>query len=343
MVVSGVLAAALCVLAVVLPVPYVVESPGPTFNTLGQDHGKPVIQVSGHPTYPATGSLDLVTVYLNGGPGNNLNIVAAYRAWLDSSKSVYPKELLFPPGTSAQQVNSQNAVAMTTSQEDATAAALTQLKIPYQSSLSVFALPDSSASKGKLAANDVLLSINSHPITDITVIQDALASSEGKPVTISFRRGGTTMETTITPQPGPGGKFLLGVQLQNKFTFPFDVSISLSNVGGPSAGMMFALGIIDTLTPGNLTGGKHFAGTGTIDPDGNVGPIGGIDQKMIGARHGGATVFFAPASNCGEVVGHIPDGLRVIKVSTLKQAYDDVTQIASGGKDTSALPACTAG
>ena len=96
--------------------------------------------------------------------------------------------------------------------------------------------------------------------------------------------------------------------LQYKFKFPFDVKISLDKVGGPSAGMMFALGIVDTVTPGDLTGGKHVAGTGTITPDGAVGPIGGIGQKMVGARSGGATMFLAPAANCDDVVGHIPDG-----------------------------------
>ncbi len=341
MIVSGVLAVALCIVALTLPVPYVIESPGPTFNTLGQDHGKPVIQVSGHATYPTSGNLDLVTVYVSGGPNGNVNIFEAYRAWLDRTDSVYPEELLYPPGTSQQEVNSRNAVAMTTSQENATAAALTQLKIDYASSLAVAALPKGSASEGKLKPDDVLLSIDGQPITDIKVIQDALAKGKGSPVSVQLQRGGTTVEQSVTPQKTADGKYLLGIELQNKFKFPFDVNISLSNVGGPSAGMMFALGIIDSLTPGDLTGGKHFAGTGTIDPAGNVGAIGGIAQKMLGARKSGATVFFAPAANCNEVVGHVPDGLQIVKVGTLSQAYDAVQQIASG-KDSSALPACTA-
>jgi PDZ domain-containing protein len=128
--------------------------------------------------------------------------------------------------------------------------------------------------------------------------------------------------------------------LQYKFTFPFNVTISLDKVGGPSAGMMFALGIIDTVTPGDLTGGKHIAGTGTITPDGTVGPIGGIGQKMQGARSGGATLFLAPAANCGEVVGHVPDGLQVVKVENLAEAREAVRVIGSGG-DTSGLPGCT--
>ncbi|GAP55345.1 uncharacterized protein YlbL [Arthrobacter sp. Hiyo6] len=128
--------------------------------------------------------------------------------------------------------------------------------------------------------------------------------------------------------------------LQYKFKFPFDVKISLDKVGGPSAGMMFALGIVDTVTPGDLTGGKHIAGTGTITPDGAVGAIGGIGQKMYGARAGGATMFLAPAANCDEVVGHIPAGLQVVKVENLAEAREAVQTAGSGG-DTSKLPVCT--
>jgi PDZ domain-containing protein len=127
--------------------------------------------------------------------------------------------------------------------------------------------------------------------------------------------------------------------LKYLFTFPFDVEISLEKVGGPSAGLMFSLGIIDTVTPGDLTGGKHIAGTGTITPDGAVGPIGGIGQKMQAARAGGATLFLAPAANCEQVAGHIPDGLQVVRVENLAEARAAVER-AGSGQDTSGLPGC---
>jgi PDZ domain-containing protein len=103
---------------------------------------------------------------------------------------------------------------------------------------------------------------------------------------------------------------------------------------------MFSLGVIDTITPGDLTGGKHIAGTGTITPDGVVGPIGGIRQKMLGARSAGATLFLAPAGNCNSVVGHVPDGLQVVKVENLAEARNAV-ELAASGQDTSGLAACT--
>jgi PDZ domain-containing protein len=134
---------------------------------------------------------------------------------------------------------------------------------------------------------------------------------------------------------------VIGIYAAIAYDYPFDVKIQLDNVGGPSAGQMFALGIIDKLTEGSLTGGRHVAGTGTIDDQGAIGRIGGIRQKMSGAHRAGATIFFAPRGDCDEVVGHVPDGLSVYAVSTLKESLHDLEVIRSGG-DTSALRTCAA-
>jgi PDZ domain-containing protein len=339
MLVSGLLALGLGITAVSMPVPYVVESPGPIFNTLGNDNGKPVITVSGHESFPAKGNLDLTTVYVDGGPNGPVTVLEAFTAWLDRSKAVYPEELIYPTGVTKEQSQQESAVAMTTSQENAVASALRELDIPFEQKMLVAGIPDGSPSSGKLHDNDALVSINGKPITALGVVQAELAAGNGAPATVVVDRGGSRVETTITPNKTSAGRFILGVMLQYKFTFPFDVKISLDKVGGPSAGMMFALGIIDTVTPGDLTGGKHVAGTGTITPDGAVGPIGGIAQKMRGARSGGATMFLAPDANCDEVLGHIPDGLQVVKVGTLDEARKAVETAASGA-DTSGLPAC---
>ncbi len=339
MLVSGLLSLVLGVAAMSLPVPYVVESPGPTFNTLGTDNGKPVITVSGHETYPAKGSLDLTTVYVDGGPNGPVSVFEALSAWLNTSKAVYPEELIFPSGVTKEQSQQESAVAMTTSQENAVASALKELNIPFEQKLQVAGIPDDSASKGKIQEGDVLVSVSGKPVTALSVIQGELAAGNGKPVTVVVERNGSQLPVTVTPAKSQTGRYLLGVVLQYKFKFPFDVKISLEKVGGPSAGMMFALGIVDTVTPGDLTGGKHIAGTGTITPDGVVGAIGGIGQKMVGARSGGATLFLAPAANCNDVVGHIPAGLQVVKVENLAEARHAV-ELAAAGSDTSGLPAC---
>ena len=340
MVISGLLALGLGIGAAALPVPYVIESAGPTFNTLGKDGDKPVISISGHESFPAKGSLDLTTVVMTGGPKTPATIFDVFRAWLDNSKAIYPEELIYPKGTTAEQTVKQGEVDMETSQENAVAAALRQLDIPFEQRLDVAGLSDPSPSTGKIKEGDRLKSINGKAITSMGVVQAELAAGAGAPVTVEVERNGALVTETVTPTKNQADRYVLGVLLASDFTFPFDVSISLDNVGGPSAGMMFALGIVDNLTPGDLTGGKHVAGTGTITADGAVGAIGGIAQKMIGARQHGATMFLAPAANCSDVVGHVPDGLQVVKVETLADATAAVERLGSG-QDTAGLPTCT--
>ena len=126
----------------------------------------------------------------------------------------------------------------------------------------------------------------------------------------------------------------IGLQYAHKY-LGVDVSkakvkLNIDNVGGPSAGMIYTLGIITSLTATDEAGGKNIAGTGTIEKDGTIGAIGGIQLKMVGAQRDGASYFIAPESNCDEVVGHIPDGLKVYAVSTIDQAYKAVVAIGAG-------------
>ncbi|MDT0167684.1 S16 family serine protease [Pseudarthrobacter sp. BRE9] len=340
MMVAGLAALGLGIAVGTLPVPYVIESPGPTYNTLGESQGHPVINVSGHETYPAAGSLDLTTVYVDGGPTGSVSVLSAFSAWLDRSKAVYPVELIYPTGTTREEAQEQSAVAMATSQENAVASALNELRIPFGQQLQAADLSRDSASAGKIQQGDILKSINGKDIRALSVIQDELAAGRGAPVSVTVERDGRPVTVEVTPKDNGQGRFILGIMLKYQFSFPFQVQISLDKVGGPSAGLMFSLGIIDTVTPGDLTGGKHVAGTGTISPDGSVGPIGGIGQKMRGARSSGATLFLAPAGNCDEVAGHVPDGLQVVRVENLSDARHAV-ELAGSGQDTSALPACT--
>jgi len=128
----------------------------------------------------------------------------------------------------------------------------------------------------------------------------------------------------------------IGVQILESFVFPFNVSISVGNIGGPSAGMMFALGIIDKITAANLTGGRFIAGTGEIEANGTVDPIGGIQQKMVGARSAGATIFLTPAANCPDTAGAVPAGMHLIKVSSLAGAIADLNALKAGRS----VPSC---
>ncbi len=139
----------------------------------------------------------------------------------------------------------------------------------------------------------------------------------------------------MTTSAAEDGRAIVGILTKDDADYPFSVEISLRDVGGPSAGLMFALGIVDKLTPGALTNGRHVAGTGTIDDAGAVGAIGGIPQKMIGAKDAGAKVFLVPEDNCAEAVKTAPEGLRLVKVTSLKTAVAALDALA---KDDDARP-----
>lgn len=340
MAVSGLLAVGLGAAALTLPAPYVVESPGPTFNTIGEIDSAPLISVNGRETFPTSGDLDLTTVFVSGGPEQDISIFEVFRAWADPTRAVTPRELVYPPDASQSDIEEQNAQAMTSSQESAVAAALSHLEIPYQETLSVVGLPEDSPSEGILEEDDVITAVNGEPVASLEPLKDALNDAGGDAVEITVVRGGDDVIESVTPRESDTGDFQLGVFLMSEFQFPFEVDIALNNVGGPSAGTMFALGIVDKLTEGELTGGRHFAGTGTIDSAGNVGPIGGIRQKLVGARDAGAEVFLAPAANCGEVVGHVPDGLRVVRVETLDDAVTAVRALGEENNDDASLASC---
>jgi PDZ domain-containing protein len=231
---------------------------------------------------------------------------------------------------------------MVNSQQDAIAAALTNLGYDYPTELSVVSLADDAPATGLIEEGDLIESVNGQAVTDITALRAALTESGADtPVTIGLSRDGAEQSVEVTPAD-IGGNVVLGINVKSEYQFPFDVDIQLDKVGGPSAGMMFALGIIDKLTPGSLQGGADVAGTGTIDQSGTVGPIGGIRQKLFGASNAGADWFLAPAANCDEVTGHIPDGLTVFAVSTLDDSLAALDAIRTGA-DTSALPTCPAG
>ncbi|MEO7745861.1 MAG: PDZ domain-containing protein, partial [Actinomycetota bacterium] len=189
-----------------------------------------------------------------------------------------------------------------------------------------------------LKAGDVITGVNGVDVVDSAAVRAAVSALEpGAPVTVTVRRAGTS-EQERTSTTSQDGRTILGVGLAPTFRFPVDVTFATHDVGGPSAGMMFALGIYDLLTPGELTGGVQVAGTGTIDAAGVVGPIGGIAQKLVGARSAGARWFLAPASNCDEVVGNVPDGLRVVRTASLHESRLALQAIAAG--QGASLPTC---
>jgi Lon-like protease len=330
LVISGVATLIAIAVAVLVPVPYVILGPGPTLNTLGDSSGQPLITIVGRHTYPTSGNLNLVTISEQGGPGVNLNVFQALRAWLDPSEAVVPESELFPPGQTAQQTLQQDTEEMASSQQTATAAAFTALHIPYQTQVVVVETLAGFPANSVLKAGDQILGVDGKAVTGQSNLASMITSHPaGSVLRLTVLRAGKTLHLDVSTKD-VSGQPVIGVEVQEEYKFPFTVKIDVGDIGGPSAGMMFALGIIDKLTPMNLTGGKFIAGTGEITPSGQVQPIGGIQQKMVGARDAGATIFLAPASNCSDTVGAVPAGLQIVKVSTLTQAIDDLEAIKAG-------------
>ena len=252
---AGALCVLLCVLVLIMPSPYVVETPGPTRNVLGTSDGKQIIAISGVATHKQSGQLLMVTVNAAGVPGYAMPNIETLAMYMRSDTTVLPSEAVFPPGQSSEDYDKESHHEMSGSQKSATKQALAYAK-------------------------------------------------------------------------------RLGVD-----TSGVRVRMHIDDIGGPSAGMMYTLGTISKLTARDETGGKIIAGTGTMENGGKVGAIGGIRLKMLGAKRDGAAWFLAPASNCDEVVGHVPSGLRDVKVSTLDEAYQALVAIGQGKGEK--LPHCT--
>lgn len=337
----------LATVLMMLPLPFVLESPGPTVNTTGEVQDVPVITIEGAESYPVTaGELLLTTVSTLGTPDSPIGAQQVIKGLLDETRVVVPVEDVYGD-QDEDEVSEQQQQAMLDSQTSAATAALQTLGYEVPMTITVAAAIEDTAADGQLQAGDVLTAIargeERTELPDFKTLTDFLrATPAGTEVTVEFTRDGEPMSVTfattarVESDSRPGS--VLGVYVTTDVELPIEVNFDLENIGGPSAGTMFALGVVDLLTEGNLTGGHVIAGTGTMSVDGYVGAIGGVRQKMVGAARDGAEYFLAPVANCDEVVGHEPDGVDVYAVETLDEAVDVVKVIAAG--QTSALTTC---
>ena len=328
--------------AALLPVPFIVVSPGPTFNTIGDVNGTPLVEISDTEVFPTDGHLDMTTVRESGAPRSPLTVYQALAAWVDPDRAVLPRELLYPDDISGEEVTQRNAVLFSTSQSYAIAAAMGVLDKPVIADPVVTAVVVGAPADGILRAGEQILSVDGSVVSTPTDVGDAVrAKPIGSTITFTVIRDGeeTDLEVVSAPNPDDPALPYVGITIGLLYSAEFPIEFTLSDVGGPSAGLMFTLAIVDKLTPESLTGGGFVAGTGTIDPEGNVGPIGGIRQKLAGARGAGATLFLMPVDHCEEAAGHIPDGLTVTPVSTVDEALGALAAWQAGAE----VPACPVG
>ena len=330
--VSGtVLSVLLAVLGGVAKVPYVSLGPGPAIDTLGTSDDQEVLAISGAKTYPTDGTLQLTTVSVR----DELTLFEALSGWISRRQAVIPREIVFPPDTTREEEEKKNVQEMERSQDDATQAALTELGYPARSKVVVAVISNGAPADGLLKPADVINDVDGVAVTDAESVGALIRKHQpGETVRIGFTRDGTRDAVSITTARASEGpaRAIIGITPEVVRTFDVKVDIRLKDIGGPSAGLMFALGIIEKLGADSLTGGKRIAGTGEISADGKVGPIGGIAEKMIGAKDEGATVFLSPAENCNEAKSTKPDGIQLIRVETLKGALAALKTLREGGQ-----------
>ncbi|HWH01717.1 MAG TPA: PDZ domain-containing protein [Pilimelia sp.] len=317
---------ALVVGVVSVPVPYVVMGPGPTVDTLGQDDGKDIIQISGAATSSSAGQLRLTTVAVDSRP----DLITSIAGWFDGDRAVVPRELVYPADQSEEQVEQRNQEEFKASQTSAETAALAELGYPVRVTITRV-VPDGAAA-GTLRIGDVVTAVDGEPVTSARRLGELVrAKPAGTALRVSYRRGEQERTTSITTRADKtGDPPRLGVEIEERQPHPFSLEIELNEIGGPSAGLMFSLGIVDKLRPEDLTGGKIIAGTGTIDAEGRVGAIGGVAQKLVGAKRAGAVVFLTPADNCVEAVANALPGLPLARVATLDDALEALQAVREG-------------
>lgn len=330
---SGLAAVALGAALLATPAPYLTESPGPVFDTLGGDGDEPMISIGGQETFSTEGSLSMTTVFVNGAPTSTVRVPQVVRGWLDPTVDVTPQELVYPSGTTAEDVQQMNTAAMTSSQDLATAAALSQLGADFSQQLQVMEFTPQAADAGAvtvLEIGDEVVAAGGDPVTGVEGVREAVNDAAGQTVELTVVRDGEELDVEVPTYQEADGEYYVGIMLQGEFEFPVEVEVTLEDVGGPSAGLMFALGIVDQLTEESMTGGQDWAGTGTVDPDGTVGPIGGIAQKVVGAHSQGTDHFLVPRDNCIELEGRLPGDLEVYGVDDVAQATEIVEAVRDG-------------
>lgn len=317
------------VLMAVVPVPYVSLGPGPTFDTLGEFDGKPVVAIEGTPVKPTSGHLNMTTVSQRDG----LTMGQALTLWLSGDEQLVPRDLVFPPEKSREDIEKGQSDDFQSSEDNAQFAALDYLK--FAKAVSVEKVTDPGPALGTLQVGDAIDKVNGVAVSSVEQFSGLLKNTKpGQEIVLDYRRKNAAPGSArITLGHNDDRDYgYLGVAVLDAPWAPFTVDFNLANIGGPSAGLMFSLAVVDKLSTGDVNGGKFVAGTGSIGADGKVGPIGGITHKMSSAQEAGATVFLVPAENCDEARGMTGDAMELIKVETLPGAVDALATLSSGGR-----------
>ena len=331
-----------------IPSPYAVEGPGPTLDVMGtvlDEDGEvlPVISIDGATTYPDEGTLRLLTVSVSGSPQHPRSWFSLIPAVLNPKQQIRPLEDFFPEGISEDERTERNSALMMSSQEVAAAAAFLELGEEIPIELTVADISEGGPATGVLEVGDTILRVGGEAIERFDELRERIvAGGADAPLTLTVGRDGEEVDLELTPAVPEGGtEPLIGAVIQSTLELPRDVQFAVEDIGGPSAGLVFALGIMDRMTKESMLEGLNVAGTGTISIDGRVGPIGGLEQKLLGAQSAGSELFLMPLANCADLPERIPSGLQVATVETLDEAVSAI-EAAAAGERPAGIERCSA-
>jgi Lon-like protease len=293
--------------------PVIALSPGPMEDVLAR------LKVEGSRVYDSEGKLYLTSVGID-------DDVRFYEALLDMANrdvQLLPRAELYPEGQDSTEIDKENVALMDRSKETASVVALREVGYEIEpSGVEVTQVVAGTPADGKLRAGDRILEADGRAVASTEEVRAAITRHEiGERVAFRIGRDDTRKNVSVQVREADGQP-RVGILLRDLFPdLPVKVSIETeNNIGGPSAGLMFTLSIIEKLTPEDLTGGRRIAGTGEIALDGGVLPVGGVAEKLIAVRRLGVTTFLIPAENCDSVRGRVPDGLRLVRVATITDA-----------------------
>ncbi len=310
------------VAAALIHVPYVIVSPG---DAAALDSH--TVSVSGAPSYPHPGQVLFLTVQVS---TQDPNLYRWAFASLDSSDNVEKKQDVI--GCASYAADGRlNDLLWTDSQDTAKAVALTRLGYPVTHLADAVVVADvqcGGPSDPRLQTGDLITAVDGHPVSTAAAVRPlVVAHRPGDLIHVTVRRGSQPVDVAIRAG-NSGGRAFLGIVSQTLSTWrlPIAVKINIPSVSGPSAGAAFTLAVLSQLTPGDITGGHRVAVTGTIEPDGSIGPVGGVVQKEIAAKRNGAVAMLVPTDEATDARAHA-NGLRIFSVATINDALNALHQL----------------
>lgn len=304
------------------PVPYVAWGPGRTVDLAAQTNGVPNVKVDGLPTNPLNGELRMTTVSVTRVDSQLTLPEALFSYWMPKH-DVMPRDVIYPPSKTVDQVKAEEVRMMDTSQRDAVVAALRAAGQPVTELPMVDTVMLSGPSNGKLTPGDLITKVDSTAVQSLDDVRSLIRRHKvGEPVVFTIERAGREQTVTVTTVASASDPDIpvVGISTAVGYKYAMNVTYAIDHkIVGPSAGLMFSLAIYDLINDSDLLDGRKVAGTGTIRPDGSVGPIGGIQEKIAGAEKAKAQIFLVPAENCQDISG-VRSKMQLVKVTTLREA-----------------------